>query len=494
MIPASPGPPGPAWEAARARDPVVRRYRALFAVLDWSAVPDRDARRPWPGRPPHPTAAYVKALLVKICEGKPFVTDLRAFLVEHPWLVLELGFRPVLDPAAPDGFAVERTVPGARWLRRQQQTLDPAVLGRLLAGTVAALRAAIPGLGTTVAVDVKHLYAWVRENNSKETVRHRFDPARQPRGDPDCRLGVKRRANQGGTAAKEYLWGYGSGIASATDPVHGDVVLAEVTRPFHRQDVTWYRPVYLQAVANLGRPPTNVAADAAFDAWHVYETCAARGGLAAVAPNRRGPAPARDPDGRPRCDRGLAMAPGREFVHEDGYRARAYGCPLLRPLPTGATCPDPRFAAGRGCSKRINLEAGGRMRAEIDRSSDAYRAVYRQRTSAERINSQAKALGIERPRVRSAAAVRRLNTLTYVVINAHALLRLRTRAAARPPPHVMSQPTLPITGEGGARRAGVRAVAPLSPGYRTPAPPPAATPGAVPAARPPSSGRTTPVG
>ena len=436
MIPAPPGPLGPAWEAARDRDPVVRRYRAVFALLDWGAVPERDPRRPWPGSPPHPAAAYVKALLVKLCEGKPFVTDLRAYLVEHPPLVLELGFRPVPDPAEPYGFDVERTVPGERWLRHQQQTLDPAVLGALLRGTVRALAAEVPGLGTTVAVDVKHLYAWVRENNPRERVPHRFDPARQPRGDPDCRLGAKRLANQdtapgGRGPAKEYLWGYGTGIVSTTDPVYGDVVLAEVTQPFNCQDVTYFHPAYAPAVANLGARPTNLAADAAFDAWHVYQVCAEHGGLAAIPRNQRGPAPARDPDGHPRCDRGRTMAPTAQFVHEDGFRAQRYRCPLLRPARTGETCDHAQFAKGPGCTKYVNLEAGGRMRADLDRRGEPYRGLYRQRSSAERINSQAKALGIERPKVRNSGSVHRLNTLTYVVINARALQRVRaTKAAA----------------------------------------------------------------
>jgi hypothetical protein len=113
---------------ARAHDPVVLRYRACFALLDWGQVPERDARRAWPGRPPHPPAAYIKALLVKLCEHKAYITELRTFLVEHPLLVLELGFRPVLDPTQPSGFAVERTAPCDRYLRHWQQTLDPALL------------------------------------------------------------------------------------------------------------------------------------------------------------------------------------------------------------------------------------------------------------------------------------------------------------------------------------------------------------------------------
>jgi hypothetical protein len=433
----------PFWDDLRDCDPVVRRYRAFFALLDWSQVPERDTRRPWPGHPPHPRAAYVKAVLVKIAEQKAYVTDLRAFLVEHPLLVVELGFRPVPDPTQPYGFAVERTVPGARWLRHQQQHLDPAVLQALLRATVTALQAEIPELGTTVAVDVKHIYAWVQENNPKAYVTERHDPERQPRGDPDCRLGVKRSTNQEQpsgppTVRKEFVWGYGTGLVSATAPRYGDVVLAECTQPFNEHDLTYYHPLHRAAEANLGFRPTNVAADAAFDAWHVYQTCAAGGGIAAIPLNLRGQAPPdRDAQGRPRCAKGLSMVPRYRFTHEDGYQAQRCGCPLLTPRASGQTCDHEQFAKGTGCVKTINLEPGGQMRATLERGSDRFKAIYRQRTSAERINSQATALGIERPKVRNAGSVQRLNTLTYIVINARALQRARAVNSPTPPERVL---------------------------------------------------------
>ena len=105
-------------------DPVVQRYRTFFALFDWSQVPERDAKRVWPGPRPHPPSAYVKALLVKLCEHHEYITQVRTYLVEHPLLVLELGFRPVLDVTKPYGFDVERTVPCDRRLRHLQQTLD----------------------------------------------------------------------------------------------------------------------------------------------------------------------------------------------------------------------------------------------------------------------------------------------------------------------------------------------------------------------------------
>jgi hypothetical protein len=423
------GPFGRRTTAAREHDPVVQTYRALFSLGDWSLVPERDARRCWPGPCPHPPAAYSKALLVKLHEGKPYVTQLRTFVLEHPLLVLELGFRPVPDPTCRYGFDVARTVPGDRWLRHQQSTLTHATLTALRTGTVQAADASIPGFATTVAVDVQHIVSWVRENNPTETIAHRFDPERRPKGDPDSRLGVKWCGNQGARREKTFLWGYGSGLCTTTDSVHGDFVLAEVTKPFNHQDIVWFPPLHDPTVAALGRRPTHLAADAAFDAWYVYDPYAREGGLAAIARNRRGPVPLRDVAGHPRCDQGLSMTPTREFAHEDGFRARDYACPLLKPVRTGTTCPHPQFVKGPGCTKAIDLEPGGLMRATLDRSSEDFRTIYRQHTSAERINSQTTALGLERPKVRRDAAVARLTTLTYLLINVRALQRLPARLA-----------------------------------------------------------------
>ena len=173
--------------------------------------------------------------------------------MQHPWLVLELGFRPVTDTqaalASPYGFDVVATVPSARWLREQLHRLDPTLLTDLLAHTVQALQQEIPGLGEVVAYDFKHIYAWVRENNPQVYVKAVFDVTHIPTGDPDCRLGVKKSTNQvqpdgSITEKKESLFGYGTSVKAATDPVYGDVVLANYTLPFNEADVTYYRPLY----------------------------------------------------------------------------------------------------------------------------------------------------------------------------------------------------------------------------------------------------------
>ncbi len=71
--------------------------------------------------------------------------------------------------------------------------------------------------------------------------------------------------------------------------------------------------------------------------------------------------------------------------------------------------------------------AGTRIRYQLDRESPAYKEVYKQRTADERTNSQAVALGIERPRLRRSSAIVNQNTLIYVLMNLRTLQRIRAQ-------------------------------------------------------------------
>ncbi len=382
--------------------------------------------------PGHPQAAYLKAFLLRIHQGLLYASQLRHFLLTHPLLIIELGFHLELDPSQPYGFDAERTLPCEFWFRDKLRCLDPALLQALLHATVRDLKDEIPGLGEVVAFDVKHIYAWVKENNERVYVTERYDKTKRLPGDPDCRLGVKRSTNQeqaDGTMKekKELIWGYGSGVAAATTPDYGDVVLAEHTLPFNEGDVTYFRPLYDQAALALSDFPTHLTGDAAYDAWYVYEKAVRHDGIAAVPLNshslRDG---ARDPDGVPRCSKGLRMIPQFFFQHTNGYRAQRFGCPLVFPTPSDQPCEKLCNNHGQGCRKDPNWEPGGLQRVLLDRSGPLYHAIYNQRTSCERINSQAKELGIERSKVRNKRSVATLNTLIYLTINVHALERTKS--------------------------------------------------------------------
>lgn len=432
MIPASDLFDQSTMAALLDHDPLVADYRAFFSLLDWSVVEHWETQRSGLGRPAHPESAYLKAFLIRIREGIPFTAQLRRFLLRHPLLVIELGFHLVLDPTAPYGFDVERTLPCEFWLREKLRHFDQELLQALLQATVHALQDEIPGLGETVAIDVKHIYGWVKENNERTYVPERYDKTKRLAGDPDCRLGVKRSTNQeqpdGSTKAKkELLWGYGSGIAVSTVAGYGTVVLADFTQPFNEGDITYFRPLYQHTVLALQQFPTYLAADAAYDAWYVYEGPARHRGIAAVPLNQHSKTPfARLPDGTPRCPIGLPMHPTIQFNHTYGYRAQRFQCPLLFPEKTGATCAHDQFTKGKGCVKDVNWEKGGIQRVTLDRSGPLFRAIYNQRSGCERINSQAKALGIERPKVRQGRSVANLNTLIYVIVNVRVLAKAKS--------------------------------------------------------------------
>jgi len=444
---------------------VALKYLHLLGPLDWANFPERERAYPWPGPTPHPRAAYVAAFLVKLHEGKEYMSELRDYLAEHPALVWLLGFN--LEPSDQFrwGFDVEAALPTARHFGRVLRELPNAVLQFPLDSTVALLRAALPpevNFGQAGALDTKHILAWVAENNPKAYIKEsdRLNKERQPKGDPTCKLGCKKKANtpppssQTQTEAAQtpptptknpvrptnfsasdvYYWGYGSGIVATKVADWGEFTLAELTQPFNRGETTYFFPLMEQTERRLGFRPPFAAFDKAFDAFYVYQYFAEAGGFAAVPFAERGGYHFDfDQAGLPLCQAGLAMPLKGSFIchtteveHERGR----YACPLFFPTATGQACPleHKNFAKG-GCLTTMSTSAGARIRYQLDRKSDAYQDVYSQRSATERINAQAVALGIERPKLRRGSAIANQNTLIYVLLNLRGYHRVCARRA-----------------------------------------------------------------
>jgi hypothetical protein len=452
----------PDWVA---HDPVVQKYRALLDPLPWADFPERPTDRPWPGPEPDLRAPFVAAYLVKLNEGKRFMSDLRAYLLEHPALVYWLGFERLPDPSAPHGFDLAASVPKRRHLSTVLRTLPNQALQFLLSATVQLLRDTLSpedqaSFGDIIAGDTQALLAWVKENNPKQYIKEgRLDKNRQPKGDPDCALGVKKGRTKvpadpddaleaqstPTTDAKpvsrlqvgvDILWGYGAGIVVTRLPDDTEVVLAERTRPFNESDISYFKPLMAQVEARLGRKPRYGAWDTAFDAHYVYDYFHHAGGFAAVPlnPGKRGAGRQFDADGRPLCAAGLAMP--RKFTYIDRtsglepHEREKCVCPLLYPEPTGALCPiaHANWEKG-GCTTTIASSTGARIRHQLDREGAEYKRLFAKRTMVERINSQAEALNILRPKLRRGSAIANRNTLLYVLINLRALARRRAAAA-----------------------------------------------------------------
>jgi hypothetical protein len=351
------------------------------------------------------------------------------------------------------------------------RSLPNPALQFLLDGAVTCIRRELPPevtFGQVVAGDTKHIIAFVQENNPKVFIEDRYDKTRQPKGDPDCRLGCKKKRNRapaeekptqaaaadspppeamppGGTPTTnpvpassvkvgEYYWGYASGVIATKVPGWGEFPLAELTQPFDKGDITYFFPLMGDVERRLGFRPPYAAFDMAFDAHYVYDYFHAAGGFAAISLSERGGITRQfDAAGLPLCQAGLAMPLKSTYMcrtAEVPHQRGRYACPLLYPQPTAAACPiaHQNWEKG-GCVVTMPTSPGARIRYQLDRKSDAFKAIYRQRTAEERVNSQAKALGIERPNLRNGRSIANHNTLIYILICLRSVQRIRRRKA-----------------------------------------------------------------
>jgi hypothetical protein len=435
--------------------PTIMRCLELLGPLDWGHFPDRNLERNW-GQVTVPYAALAAAELIRLNEGLPSMGHLWRFVLEHPGFIWLLGFPVQPAPETPLGFNTLGSFPTQRHLTQMLRRMPNPALQFLLADSVRLILAELAAHHAPpvdcVSLDTKHVIAWVKENNPKAYVPDRYDKTKQPAGDPDCRLGCKRRHNRATPPATptrnpvpaatlkvgEYYWGYGSGVVVAKVARWGEFVIAELTQPFDQGDVTYFFPLMTQVEERLGSRPRYGTFDAAFDAWyiyaHFYRANQPDFGFAAVPFSEKGGYRANgrqfDLTGLPFCQAGLAMPLQFTFTdrttcileHERGK----YVCPLQFPALTRRACPVRHRNWKRGgCTAVMPTSIGARLRYTLDRDSELYKSLYRQRTAVERINSQAVALGIERPHLRNGAAIANQNTLIYILINLRFLQRLQ---------------------------------------------------------------------
>ena len=437
-------------------------YLSLLGELDWAHFPERPEQNGTPGPTPQRRAPFVAAFLIRLDKNFAVMSKLREYLCEQPALVWLLGFPLVASNAFSWGFDVEATLPDVRQFNRVLRTLRPEQTAFLLKASVQLLVAELadlpdaeqlPRFGDEISLDTKQILAWVRENNPKEWITDRFDKEKQPKGDPDCKLGCKKKRNlpthDGGDATPsqegmpagsievgEYYWGYASGVVATKHGDWGEFVLAELTQTFDNSDVSYFLPLMAQTEENLGRKPRFGALDAAFDAHYIYDYFHDAGGFAAIPyAGRQDHKKLFDEEGLPLCAAGLSMPLKNTFFKQSHclvpHTVGRYACPLFFPVSTDETCPiDHKNWPDGGCLTTIATSVGARIRHQLDRDSKIYHALYNQRTADERINSQAKAMGIETPKLRNQHSIARMNTLRYVLINLRGLQRVRKRKAA----------------------------------------------------------------
>lgn len=457
--------------------PVALEVLELLGPLNWEEFPEQCDLRVAPGPIPQRRAPYVGAFILKIHRNLRYMSDLRTFLVENPAVVWLLGFELKPSNAYRWGFDSEKSLSCRRQFGRVLRKLHPSQSAFLLDSSVHLIQTALPSdalpegmrFGDEISLDTKHIIAWVRENNPKAFMPKAHDKTVQPKGDADCKLGCKKSSNQSKKAEKAsktgatvpdappksnatpetpkqdgvpgsqstkkgtYFWGYASGIVVTKVAEWGEFVLAELTDTFDKEDKRYFHPLMAQTEERLGYRPRWGALDAAYDAHYVYDYFHQAEGFAAVPFSNRGGHGKREfgENDLPLCEAGLEMPVKRTYQCGTSmipHQKAHFGCPLLHPEVTGEACPiDHKKFAKNGCNTTMATSDGARIRYQLDRDSDAYKKLYKQRTATERINSIAVEYNIERPKLRNKDSIANNNTLIYVLINLQALQRIQAR-------------------------------------------------------------------
>lgn len=407
---------------------VVRKYQKIFSIFNFDILPKTDPHRRGPKG--HPLSSYVKAFLVGLEESKPS-EKLREFLLDHPHLVVFIGFVPVIDKAKRYGFDIERTVPSGRHLRRMLRQIKNEHFKALLIDSVFKLMSLniIQSKSISVSIDIKAIFAFVKENNLNTFVKDRFNKEKIPKGDKTCKLGVKRASNKLNSNKDEQkgepFWGYKNGSVTIKTPF-GEFTLFELTFTGEVNDIKFFFPLIKPLFHIFRFHIISLFADAAFDAWYVYATIKEQNGQAFIPLNTRGhdTSPHKfGPNGRHICDDNREMKDGGTwFDKKKGYRRRKDVCPILtkKAKQKGETCRcnHPKFQKGTGCIKTLNLDDPDQLRFQIDRSSKSFKKNYKFRTASERVFSNVDNYFMKHPKVRNIYSVQNRNTLIHILINA----------------------------------------------------------------------------
>ena len=393
--------------------PKAKFYDALFAHLDVSCMKKTAANT---GRKGFSKEALLCAFIVMKCEGFSQITDLVDYLSNNLIIAHYCGFN-IMKPL-PSYWTFDRFV----------RDIDNAVLKELMQSQVLKIYERGVLDASFIGLDSTPIAANTAQNNPKSFQKDKFSKERQPKSDPDCRLGVHTASNQYSEKNCAFYWGYKSHVL--VDCISG-LPLYEMTTTANIHDSSVALDVLSKTNSFLPLRECTLIGDKGYDVKAIYNTVkTVYHGDCVIPLNPRGTkSPTKLPTGNIICAAGLAMH--KAGKDRSGGRCRQkFCCPFKRSKDdTACPCNHPRYHNGkknRGCTKYITLPDDYRL--SIDRTCIAFKSVYALRTECERYNSRFKAAGQERLWVRSISAAQNMNSIAHIALLAVAAAAVITQS------------------------------------------------------------------
>lgn len=350
-----------------------RKYYLLFMSLPMPQFQDRNSGQ---GRTGYSRHAMLKAFIIKHLEQKPSIPRLIEFLDSHPVLSEMCGFKMGQLPDESQFYRFIQRTPNSVFQELHQQ------INQQLADQ---------GLVTldTFILDSKPVMAATRENNFKNSNRNCSNKNKKPKRNPGATLSYYSRQNDPDNR-KLFFWGYRTHVIVSKEGIS----LVEITLANNVTDEQVAHRL-IKKLKRLYRFKKNsiFIGDKAYDCRELYNLIVETMKSQAYIPlNPRNTQDDKlfSPNGTPLCEAGLEMQPAGSWT--EGLRKRSkFRCPNKfspgnnsHPEP----CPinNPRFANVYGCT--TNLDITDDARSRVQRGTDHFKAIYRQRQIVEQYFSR----------------------------------------------------------------------------------------------------------
>lgn len=412
----------------------LRMYEILFDYLNLGPLKESWAST---GRPPFSRTAILRTLIYKNLRGLATLSELVDDLSSNPSLANLCGFNPQKAMPSVDRFS--------RFLR----DIPHNVLQAIHRKQVRTLIRLGYITGKYLSIDSTSIPVHVKENNPKRFIEDKFSKKRIPKGDPECRLGVRvikknkpyqvrqlrqrtlYYVKQKKENKIEFFWGYKN---HAVSDALAEIPVSEITKTANVADSKLFIPLFKQTKNKLKLSCKYVLADSAHDAQYIYEF--ARNELKAKAFIPLNPRSAKgelkfSKRGFRICLAGLEMMNwGIYYDRKKGYVRHKFFCPIRgskKALKTGKRCPinHPSFLKGRGCIAYV-IESKTNPRFAINRESGYFKKIYKLRVGSERVFSRLLTVCMQNPPVRGLNAIANHCTLAHITVLAVAIAAIKS--------------------------------------------------------------------
>ena len=351
-----------------------RKYDLLFRALPVPRFADRNTNS---GRTGYSRHAMLRALIVKHLEQIKSVPRLIEFLDSQPVLTEMCGFKMGVLPDETQFYRFLQKTPNSVF-----DKLHLVINRKLVDQGIVTL--------DTFIMDSKPVMAATRENNFKNPNRNCRDKKKKPKRNPAATLGYYSYQKFAVDNKKLFFWGYRTHVIVSKE----GVPLVEKTLPNNVSDAEVTRSL-IKKLKRCFRFKKNsiFIGDKAYDLRKLYNLIVNTMKCQAfIALNQRNTQDEKifGPSGAPLCEAGLEMKPAGTWT--EGLRKRSkFRCPIKSATSTQlypVLCPvgNPRFDNVYGCT--TNLDITEDDRSQIQRGTDFFKQIYRQRQIVEQYFSR----------------------------------------------------------------------------------------------------------